>query len=1618
VAPAVKVTDIFGTAVANAAVTFSVVAGGGSVTGASATTNAGGVATVGSWTLGATPGANSLMATVAGLPPVVFGATATAPLVIDSVVIAPRAVSLNALGQTLQLTAQAWRSGAPVSGTFTWLSRTTANAIVDVTGKVTSVANGTSYVVVTEAGSGKKDSSLVTVAQTLASINVTPGTRSIYLTRNFAFTAQAVDGLGHPLPSNPAFTWSSTAPAVATVDTAGHVTAVGLGNAQIRATASTVIGIANVAVITPITRIAVVVDTVGATKTDTFSLASLGIFRRYRAIAHDTLDAVMTGVTFSWVSTNGAVAQLQSFNGDTASVVSAANGVTQINATAQGFTSNPGAFLTVSQVLASIALAPDVSNPTATIAVTGTVHVSARGKDANNFFISGGTFRYASATPAVATVDSVTGTVTGVANGTSNITATSGAITSNAVTVTVGGAVPSIISFGRDTVSVGRGSSAQIPILLSKPDTAPLTVNLTSPAFAHWSAASVVIPTGQTAINATLVGDSAGTTLVTATDGSGHGYAAGHAVAKVTANMSFASGGYAINATDIVTTQVVLTDPSPAGGTYVTFSYGTPGIASVSPDPAFIPAGQLAVNVQIRALAGGATTITPVASGVNGVATNFTAYAPILTPSTSFIRLGQGQYEPNTYVYTPTYTNLPVPVTITSSDTNLVTVTPAVTIPGGSYYAYFNIVSKNPGNVTLAFSAPGWSQRYGVSVQVTSPALGICCGNNNLFTTSPPQSVTVYSEDSLRSAHYRANSLLVHLRSSDTTIIKVDSVVTIQPGLYYNNSGQIRMGGGAGTAWVVATASGHAPDSAQYTVAGPPLYFSWGGTPLLGAGQYDPNVYVYTPNNVTAPLTVTLTSSDSTLVGVPHTVTIPVNSYYAYFNVSGVAPGSVTIQASATGYATVTGNYRVSSPRLYGYGGGNMNNFGPGTGFTVYSTDSLGSAHYRLTPLAVSIVSTDTTKVRVDSASVTIPAGLYYNNAARIAPVDTGTAKIIFSAPGHPALDTLTSTVLTPKVRFAYRNIMLGRRQHFGTSQYVYVPDYRPSALPVTIVQKHNTVDTLATTGLTIPQNSYYAYEGDVFGIGFGVDTLIVSAAGYYPDTSYVTVTTPQFTNGGMPGSVTTTNPPFNVTVYATDSVGSGHYAMDTVVVSAVSSDSTVVQPANRSFRILKDAYYAQPQVFITGPGTANITYSDSANTGYLPTTTNNVTVTGPSLAIANYTTMLGMRQTGGSSSAYVYAPNNVATPLTVNLVSTDPRVVTVPASVVIPAGSYYAYFPITALDTVGTIQIQATATGYSGANTSVQVTPPRFTIGTGTSINTTAAPQTITIYATDANGTGHYTTEDVAVTLLSSAPNVAAIDSTVVTILSGTYYTQAARWSPVQVGTAQITASDPRATLYHYNQGAVNVQVNTPSAYLQSMPGALGIGQYQDYAYAQTPDNMAAPTTVQLSHTGTARTGTYVNQTNTPTSSLTIPQNSYYQYFRIAGLVAGTDTLVASIASPAHNPATAYTLVGPGRVDPLGGWPSTILAGDSVLVTLYARDVNQNTHNVVAATAFSFSAVSNIEFWSGGANSANITATGVTIPADAYYVQFYLKGKTAGTGSVTITNANYSSYTVTVTVQ
>jgi hypothetical protein len=99
--PSVLVQDAFENPLPGFAVTFAVGSGGGSGTGTNTTTQSSGVATVGSWTLGSNPGANTLLASGVGLSgsPLTFDATAV-----------PEPGTLILLGTSLLgLLAYAWR---------------------------------------------------------------------------------------------------------------------------------------------------------------------------------------------------------------------------------------------------------------------------------------------------------------------------------------------------------------------------------------------------------------------------------------------------------------------------------------------------------------------------------------------------------------------------------------------------------------------------------------------------------------------------------------------------------------------------------------------------------------------------------------------------------------------------------------------------------------------------------------------------------------------------------------------------------------------------------------------------------------------------------------------------------------------------------------------------------------------------------------------------------------------------------------------------------------------------------------------------------------------------------------------------------------------------------------------------------------------------------------------------------------------------------------------------------------------------------------------------------------------------------------------------------------------
>ena len=142
--------------IAGVEVTFAVTSGNGSVSGATATSDGSGIATVGSWTLGPTAGPNTLTASAAGLDDVTFTATGV------SVPAAPTNVVATAgdAQATVSWTAPVDDGGLEITGyTVTsspdGLSCTTTGA---TTCTVTGLTNGTAYSFTVIATNGVGDS--------------------------------------------------------------------------------------------------------------------------------------------------------------------------------------------------------------------------------------------------------------------------------------------------------------------------------------------------------------------------------------------------------------------------------------------------------------------------------------------------------------------------------------------------------------------------------------------------------------------------------------------------------------------------------------------------------------------------------------------------------------------------------------------------------------------------------------------------------------------------------------------------------------------------------------------------------------------------------------------------------------------------------------------------------------------------------------------------------------------------------------------------------------------------------------------------------------------------------------------------------------------------------------------------------------------------------------------------------------------------------------------------------------------------------------------------------------------------------------------------------------------
>ena len=241
--------------------------------------------------------------------------------VLTSVVISPASAIIEA-GDTQPFSASARdEDGNPMQGIlFAWSSSNPSVATVSETGVATGVTGGN--VLIRATADGVLGSSQLQV-RALTTITVSPAFSTVMIGESQQFTAVAADQTGAPLEGIE-FTWTTSAPAMATVTSAGLVTGVSGGDVEITATASGVSGSAQLRV-REVKSITVSPETATLLAGETL---------QFEAVAKDQDGLPVEGVTFQWSSTNSPVATVtplglvKGVGGGTAEIQASAAGLT------------------------------------------------------------------------------------------------------------------------------------------------------------------------------------------------------------------------------------------------------------------------------------------------------------------------------------------------------------------------------------------------------------------------------------------------------------------------------------------------------------------------------------------------------------------------------------------------------------------------------------------------------------------------------------------------------------------------------------------------------------------------------------------------------------------------------------------------------------------------------------------------------------------------------------------------------------------------------------------------------------------------------------------------------------------------------------------------------------------------------------------------------------------------------------------------------------------------------------------------------------------------------------------------------------------------------------------
>lgn len=912
--------------------------------------------------------------------------------------------------------------------------------------------------------------------------------------------------------------------------------------------------------------------------------------------------------------------------------------------------------------------------------------------------------------------------VTGFAAGTATITASAPGYATGTMQVQVSGGGGS--GGGTTPPAVGTLSLSPANIVLAAAGTQSLNIQISPAAPAGGVAVSLLSSNYSVASVAAVVniaaGASTGSAVVSAVGpGSATITAAASNYSSTAATVSVSGSGSSpaiavpasLNLTpgDVRDYPIELPTAAPPGGVTVTALSSDTTKVTLSQSSVFIDAGATSAPrrmTTVTAAGAGAAAITVSAPGYAAATTQVQVAGGAPTPGA-----GTMSFSPATLSLAPNETKtLPlilsspagaggVPVSLVSSNRSAADVPTAITIPAGTTTFNVPVAGIAAGTATISATASNYGSAS-ASVAVAAPvaptatiqvasALALTPGQSAAYPVTLPNaagtggaSITLTSSDTSKATVYPSTLLIP---AGSTSVRRDEPVVTALA---------------AGSVTITASAPGFNSGVTQVQIGGSggggggsSMSFSPSSLSLLTGATQNLTLNV-TGSIPTTGLTVYLSSSNTSVATAPVSVNLPSWSSSIFVPVSAVGSGSATITATATGFGsatatiTVAGNPQIILPSNTSLKVGETVNF-PITLSVAAAADTL-----------ISVASGDLSKVTVSPASFTILKGM--TSAPGVVTTVTGTgagaATVTATAAGYtPASQPVTVTQSSSgslTVGLSPSNLSISG--YITQNLTLSLSGPAPAGGQLVNLNSNNTGVATVPATVTVPAGSS-SVAVPVTALAAGSSVITASAAGIPNATATVTVTAPVTGTGTLtlpaswgvsPGqsnqlqaSLSPAAPAGGATVTFTSSDPS----------RATVSPSSVTVPAGSST--------ATVQVNGVADGTATITASAP---GYNAASTlvQVYTSTGSSIFIPG---ILAMSDVGLTITVQVSLGPQSPAGAAVTLVSSDPSVVSVPSTVVVPANSYYVNVPVTSR-AEGSAIITATTANFGTAKLTVNV--------------------------------------------------------------------------------------------------------------------------------------------------------------------------------------------------------------------------------------------------------------------------------------------------------------------------